>query len=151
MISFLGGCVFSTYKITRLCQKAMKAEEKLIEKNSINFKIMYNWLKGYQTGRKITDILEREKINEIAIYGMGDLGRTLLKELENTDISVKYVIDRNNYRSFGAHSCYSPFDDLPDVQAVIVTPVSDFENIAEQLRKKTEAHLIPLNKVIDQL
>lgn len=151
IISFFCGVLFGGYGIAKICENAMKKEERRADKNNINFKTSCKWIKVYQDNKKIEDYLDRESIKEVAIYGVGELGKCLLKDLENTDISVKYLIDRNSYRAFRSYLCYSPLDDLPEVQAVIVTPVSDFEKIAEQLKKKIRTRVIPLNQMIEEL
>ncbi len=151
VISFLTGGILGGYKVAELYDKAIKIEEKRAEKNGINFRISCRWIKGYQNCKKIEDYLNKKEIKEVAVYGMGELGKCLIKELETENIAIKYVIDRNNYRAFGTYLCYSPLDALPEVQAIIITPVSDFDNIARQLKEKVNACLIPLDQMIDEL
>ena len=44
--------------------------------------------------KDIGSVLQNRKIHSVAIQGMGRLGSHLLQELKESDITVKYVIDR---------------------------------------------------------
>ncbi|MEZ3435955.1 MAG: hypothetical protein K1W34_15310 [Lachnospiraceae bacterium] len=150
-ISFLAGSILGGYKVAELCERALKIEEKRAEKNGVNFKTSCKWIQSYQSCKRIGNYLKKKEIKEVAVYGMGELGKCLIKALEDENITVKYVIDRNNYRAFGTYLCYSPLDALPEVQAIIITPVSDYNNIAKQLEEKINASLISLDHMIDEL
>ncbi len=48
--------------------------------------------------KDIGSVLQNRKIHSVAIQGMGRLGSHLLQELKESDITVKYVIDRKKKR-----------------------------------------------------
>ena len=59
------------------------------------YHVLNNWMKLKENGRSVEQRLKEMGIKSVSIYGMGDIGKQLVKDLENTDIEVKYAIDRS--------------------------------------------------------
>lgn len=101
-----------------------------------------NWLK------------KRGYIN-IALYGMGDLGRKLCDDLENTEICTKYALDKMAGVMTAPFPVLHPdlLEDIETVDAVIVTVIAGFDAIKEKLIEKGyEADkIISLEKIIDEV
>ena len=57
--------------------------------------VFSQWLQIRQEGKRLAGYFEANGYYAIAIYGMHFLGEALLRELKNTDIKVKYAIDKN--------------------------------------------------------
>ena len=57
------------------------------------YKTLYQWLLVRQDKVEIADYFKENGYQRVAIYGMGELGRLLLKELRDTGIEIPYVID----------------------------------------------------------
>lgn len=47
-----------------------------------------------ERGKHIINYFIQYEITEIAVYGYGTLGKHLVQELDNSDISIKYIIDK---------------------------------------------------------
>ena len=86
--------------------------------------------------------------SSIAIYGFGEIGRHLLERLKNSAVSVKYVIDRNSNLDRPDIKIFHPEDKLPEVDAVIVTPIFMFDEILQSLKEKIECPILPIDAVI---
>lgn len=87
------------------------------------------------------------EIHHVAVYGYGKLGRRLIKVLQETGITVDYIVDRNknvtkNLPVYGIDDC------LPATQAIIVT-VGDFENVKWELTKKSSIDVIDLKEIME--
>ena len=64
-----------------------------------NFLALKRWLENRNANKTLVDYFHRYGYKTIAIYGAGDLGRLLYEEIKNSDIQVKYFIDRNGKES----------------------------------------------------
>lgn len=110
--------------------------------------ILDKWLMMKESGGTLAPYFRRNHFQVIAVYGMGVLGRHLLRELADSGIQIAYVIDRNEKLSIPGILTLTPEDSLPRVDAVVVTPISDYHAIAEKLRKLTDCPVISLTEVI---
>lgn len=83
---------------------------------------------------KIEEYLKQKQIKSIAIYGYGFFGRLLCRELENSDIQIMYVIDRN--KDFDTEiRLISPDEEWDKVDAIIISPLS-YQDIMEEWKEK---------------
>lgn len=147
---FLGAIVSVIY-FSRFCERIMIKTQESAKRNKHNFKCACSWLKQSHTNLSISNWLEKRGIKEVAIYGMGDVGSHLLDELDGTCTIVKYVIDRDVQKGTGSYICYSNSEELPEVEAIIVTPVYDFDKIASSLMVKGNVKIISLEEILGTL
>ena len=112
------------------------------------YDVLNRWMKQRERGISIEDNLRQRGIGEIAIYGMSDIGKHLQEELAGTDIVIKYVVDRSLY-AMSDLDIYEPESDLPKVDAVIVTPVFDYENIRKSLAARMDCQILSISDVIN--
>lgn len=130
-------------------------EEKQIDKMEENagkkeafYKLLIAWVEAKQDSKDISDYFIRNDIKTIAVYGMRELGERLVRELEETDVKVKYIIDKNASSITSALPVYTPDDDLESVDAVVVTAIYYYEDIVESLSQKVDCQIISLEDVI---
>jgi len=71
--------------------------------------------------------------------------------LEGTDIVIDYIIDRNSNRKSLIYNVMSPADNLPQVDAVIVTIVDEFDNIYQMLKEKINCKFFSLYEIVSEL
>jgi len=117
------------------------------------FMMMCQWLKMRQEGKSISSFFNRSDIKEIAIYGMSHVGKLLVEELRDSGITVKYGIDKDvNIQYFTKEiKIFRPTDFLENVEAVVVTPITYYEEIKECLSKKIECPILSLQDIIYEL
>ena len=144
---------------TGLCQKiednCRKAEEawKLVGKNEQILQIERMWIALRQDERDIASFLAAKGLYKVAIYGYGVLGRLLLRELTNSRVRVKYIIDEKKLKiEKGADmpTILSKSESLKcvnNMDAIIVTAVSAYEGIKQELEKKTNVKIINLGEL----
>lgn len=117
------------------------------------YQLANQWLMNKNEGKKVSKYFEDNDIKSVAIYGMGTLGELFYEEVKDSDIKVGYFIDKNS-----DILCYG-MDEIPitsidgiaeqeEVDAIIVTPVFDFDVIEEDLDKVTDIQLISLEDVV---
>lgn len=108
------------------------------------------WVVMKTEGQEIHDYLECKGYNTVAIYGMNYVGEILLKDLEHSDVQVKYAIDKNAKYIRTEVAVLKPDDELPIVDAVIVTAVAYFDEIRSILEHKIQCPIISLEKILSQ-
>lgn len=118
------------------------------DKYFVYYNLLNKWMKQKEKGTSAAEKLHQRGIREIAVYGMGDIAKHLQQELAGTDVTVKYAIDRS-VRSVIDIDTYLPDSELPQVDAVIVTPILDYKAIAEFLRPKMPCPIICITDLID--
>lgn len=118
--------------------KKLKEVNKRAERSKAYSQLENQWIQNKYNGKSMTAYFIDNKINSIAIYGMGSLGELFYQEIKNSDIKVSYFIDKN------ADELYYGADDIKvtdiegildqeEVDAIIVTPVYDYEDISNEL------------------
>mgnify|MGYP002648042082 CR=1 FL=1 len=121
----------------------------LEERYQHSYLMLQHWIEALYLGHRVSEYFEEEGINNIAIYGMGDLANRLMDDLEQSNIIVNYGIDRDAAGTVcRMENIYSPEAQLPATEAIVVTPFYSFETISDMLREKTEARIISIEEVI---
>lgn len=132
--------------------KFLKKEEKRIQKMSDKhlalFLMMNQWVKVKQNGKNLVDYFEKNNFKKIAIYGMSYAGETLVDELKESTIEVLYGIDKKSDNIYADFDIVSPDTDLKEVDAVVVTSITFFDEIEEQLSKKLGCPIISLEDIL---
>ncbi len=143
LIGIAGGSVFI---INILGAKTVYYRQ--IANKHFNILFIFNhWLELLEEGRSIELYFEENDYHTIAIYGMGYLGKHLLKELEKTDIEVKYLLDRQLGTVYGEIPVLSTSDVLKPVDVIVVTTVGEFYSIRKQLRERTSSKIIFVDEI----
>lgn len=94
------------------------------------YELMYQWMKLKQNDIKLIEFFQDRKLESIAIYGMGDLGELLYKELEDNQI-IKFGIDRQLKQN--KIPIYSLENIKEKVDAIVITPVLITDEIEDQI------------------
>ncbi len=132
--------------------KARKKAMHKIEEDDRKFHEFYwlllQWVHMHNEGRKISTYLKSCGYHTVAIYGMKELGETLLYELKNSGIEVKYAIDRNAEELYAEIDVFHPDEELEAVDAVIVTAVHWFNDIEVKIKQKLDCPVLSLEDVI---
>ena len=114
--------------------------------------LLFNrWITMTQEGKTLVSYFHNNHIKTIAIYGMSYRGRRLYAELKDSDIEVKYAIHQNAKELFSEINILSLDDELPLVDAVIVTPVYYFDRIYNELGQRTEAEILSLETILYEI
>ena len=115
------------------------------------FLLMNDWLMVKQEGKSITEYFVKNSYKSIAVYGLSYVGERVLDELKDSGIEVKYGIDQNAESIFSDIEVYLPEDELPEVDAIIVTPVYFFDEIYEMLSDKVRCPIISMQDILQDI
>lgn len=110
-------------------------------------KIKQLWLDNPQRNSSIEEELIHRQIKTIAIYGMGYLGCCLYDELENSRVSIKYVMDQALNDVGEKLKVVDLNDKLPEVDAIIVTVLGGTKEIIDSIRRKSKCKILTLEEV----
>lgn len=146
-IGMIGAIVFGVSKDKKR-KEIIKDEKEFGEKIASYYRILNNWLMLKQQGKSLVDYFVRNEIHSIAIYGYKELGQRLYDELKNTEIEVKYIIDKNINKLQAEIDVYSPDEELPKVDAIVITATYYFDEIEDDLYDVTECPIISLEDVL---
>ena len=110
------------------------------------FYTLDSWLTAKEAHKNIGKLLLQRGFSTIALYGRGKLGEHFIRELENSEVKIKYTIDRKGMER-SVIPAYVLSDSLPEVDVIIVTATFDFENIQTELKKYFTCPIISLQEV----
>lgn len=140
------------YELYMACIKriATKSDEavKRAEKYYEMFLVMNRWINNYLKGKTIEQFLIQRNCYSVAIYGMNYIGKTLWEELKGGKVKVKYAIDRNADNISIGLEVFKLCEDLPKVDAIIVTAINSYDAIKEQLENIGMHNIISLEEIV---
>lgn len=142
-------CVILLFVSFKSALIVSKNKDRIVNKYQSYYKLLLAWLTSMENGQSICNYLKEKGYINIAIYGGRDIGEHLINQLANTGISVDYIIDRSiNQANICQIPVYSMNDKLITVDAIIVTPIWDYENIKEQLLGKVDCPIISIKDIL---
>lgn len=127
--------------------KAQKWQQ-MSDKHLALFLMMNQWVKVKQEGKKLSEYFGRKNYKNIAIYGMSFAGETLMDELKDSQICVKYGIDKKAVRINKEIDVVTLENELEEVDVVVVTAITFFDEIVEQLREKVNCPILSLEDIL---
>lgn len=132
------------YKDTKLelCQQQLKRKDSF-------YQLMTQWITNCNNNISLASVLDKEGIKTVAIYGAGKHGRLVYKALKsNKNVEVVYFIDKKADKE--EIKVYRLEQNLPQVDAVIVTPYFQFEEIKADLSKMVNTKIISLEDLVNK-
>lgn len=144
----LTGAGIGAVTVKKTMEKKVDKWHQMSDKHLVLYRMMNQWVKVKQEGKNLSEYFEKNNYKNIAIYGMSYAGETLLKELKDSGIFVKYGIDRNADRISEEISMVTIEDDLQEVDAVVVTAITFFDEIAGELESKLKCPILSLEDIL---
>lgn len=127
-----------------------KNKDKKLKKVESSFILLNEWMVLLENKKSIAERLTEYHYRNVAVYGLGVIGKHLIIQLKDTDIDISYVIDKSAI-STGVKgiSIYRPGETLPKVDAVIVTPIWEYKMIKDRMSEYVSCPIISLSEVIE--
>ncbi len=147
VLSFSTGIVASAVVVVNILNKILIDKQAEKEKFRIMYQMMERWMRIKQRGDNLRIYFESHGYKEIAVYGMGDIGKRLLQELKGGTIKVGYGIDRNILQNSEV-KVVTPDEITEEADAVIVTAIAYFDDIYEVLSQKMSCPIISLEDIV---
>ena len=119
-----------------------------LEKFKVFYNILVRWIKIKQDKLDIKTMFYEHGYKKVIIYGMAELGELLYDEIINSDIEIVCVIDRNPDKVYARVPVYSPSEDIPNADVVVVTAVSAYKEITNKLKEKCSCPMISIEDVV---
>lgn len=114
--------------------------------------LMYNqWMTTKQQGKSIITYFKENGYKEIAIYGMSYVGERVLEELKDSEINVKYAIDKKADSIYMDIEVITPDDVFDDVDVIVVTSNYYFDAIEEMLMEKVDCPIINFEDILYEI
>lgn len=139
-----------------ICNKILskKIEEKEIKVDKFRkyYDLLNQWMILKHKGISIERFFNEEGYSTIAFYGMGELGNRLYEELKNTEIVVKYAIDKNAGYTNSDLEVLTLEEEREKVDAIVVTAIASFDEIYNTLKEEhVDCPIISLEEIIFNL
>lgn len=140
--------VFSfLYLPYKLAMIVSKNKDRLLNKYQKYFQLICDW--SELQPEEIQMYFLQRNIRTLGIYGGRNMGRLLYKQLLHSDIEIRYFIDKSSYaNSFSTLPLCCPEDKLEYVDAIVVTPYMEFEDIKRKLLERNTVNVLSLEEII---
>ena len=123
----------------------------------LGFNLFDKWLYNLRENRRISQFFEDNLYQNIAIYGLGKIGRQMCDELEGTNINVCYAIDRAADQIVVENIAVVTPDSITKMEfghSIVVTPFDQYIEIERTLLGilgNDETDIISINTVIEYI
>lgn len=141
------GAILSGRKAAKKTKKAWE----YADKHLALMQLLNQWLITKQVGKSIITYFRENDYKKVAIYGMSYIGERLFDELKDTEVSIAYAIDKNADRLYADIDIVTIEENLEEVDAVIVTPITFFDEIEEQLSEKLNCPIISIEDILYEI
>ena len=148
ILSAMAGMAMGAGVVKKVNTDKLNGIQKMSDKHFALFLMMDQWVKVKQEGKCLSEWFERNGYNKIAIYGMSYAGKTLIDELADSKLEISCGIDRNKEVKYADVAIVSVDGKLEEVDVVIVTAITFFDEIDEMLSKKLSCPIISLEDVL---
>lgn len=129
-------------------EQIKKLERRKMELDKL-LELLYVLVRFRNEGGSFKPFMVKNNYKSVAVYGMGRVGEVVCDYLIQDGIKLAYGIDIGPDYVFYDLPIYSPEDDLPSVDVVIVTVLD--ENVTDILRNNGKYNYIMLDDYLKEL
>ena len=147
-IAFLAGIAGSVSVVGMVAKKMINVSGKQVDLYQSSYNIMNQWVAKKQRGISLEQYFDKNEYKSVAIYGMGTMGILLFDELKDTNIEIKYGIDKDPYCTYPGLEIVEPGDGLEKVDVIVVTIVTAFNGIKNMLSEYTDIPIVSIEDVV---
>lgn len=124
-----------------------------LEKYEKIIQYLDRWMYMREDGISIGSYLKEQNVKSTAIYGYSTLGMHLMKELADVGVEVKWVMDQRDVSDRISCLYLNPDSvDVPqDVDTVIITAVTDTEEIRRRLVDKGLRSVVFIGELFEEI
>lgn len=151
VLSALTGAAVGAGVMQKKAEAKREKAQSYADKHLALFLMMNQWVKVKQEGGKLSAYFEKEGYRKIAIYGMSYAGETLINELKGSDIQIAYGIDKNADALYTDIDVVTMEDELENVDAIVVTAITFFDEIEQKLSEKVDCPIISLEDILYEI
>lgn len=136
--------------LQRICRERLKKLDKFRKM----FYLLSDWQMIKENGGSITQLLREQGIRSVAVYGMGRMGRLLIKELEHAGIRIAYLIDKNAKYIETEYKAYTLEDELKKlkpVDAVLLSLVQEEQTVSDEIKRSMDVRVLTIGSLIQEI
>ena len=145
------GAIVSGSIVGKVSSDSTSKWKEMSDKHLALFLLMNQWVKVKQENKVLSTYFVERGYKNIAIYGMNYVGQTLNDEFKGTDVKVLYGIDRNAETIYADIELLTIEDDLPNVDVIVVTAITYYEEIKKELHKKKDCEIVSLEDILFEI
>lgn len=150
-ISTVLGAAAGAVAVGKVASEATSKSKQMSDKHLALYLMMNRWVEVKQEGKSLVDYFKKNNYKTVAIYGMNYVGERLLDELKDSEVTVKYGIDQRADEIYTDIDLITMNDELPEVEAIVVTPIFFFDEIQDKLSDKVDCPIISLEDILYEL
>lgn len=147
-LSALSGAAIGAGVVRKVLVEEKEKVEAMSNKHLSLFLMMNQWVRVKQEGKNLAEYFKKNGFRRIAIYGMSYAGETLIDELKGTEIEIAYCIDKKADRIYSDVDVFSMEDKLGEVDAIVVTAITFFDEIEKELNEKVDCPIMSLEDIL---
>lgn len=118
------------------------------ERNKTMINILNQWLILQHSNMKVAHTLSEYGVKKVVVYGMGIMGRHLVRELQNTDIEILYALDRSVTSMFCGIEVRKLKERIEGADVVINTVLVDDAQVTSMIGKYYDGKILALENLI---
>ena len=145
----ISGGIAGALSVGKIMSDKLIHKQRISDKHFQLFMLMNQWVRVKQEGKNLASYFEQRGYTEIAIYGMHSAGETLVEELRKSNIKIKYGIDKNAEKIYADFDVVTPEELLDDVDVIVVTSITFFEEVKEILKNRVGCPIVSLEDIIE--
>jgi len=117
-----------------------------------NENVLTRWIMLKQNQISIETLLFNRGYKKIIIYGFGKIGECLFYELINSGVTLEGIVDKRGKNIVVDYPC-TTIENMGGMEAdaVVVTVLSDYENIKKCIKEKMDVDVISIEELIYEL
>lgn len=119
-----------------------------VDKYKSYYNMLCKWLEMEKEGKNAATLLKELGYVNIAVYGMGNIGKRLVESLKGTDVKVVCGVDSYSTNDENGIRVYDKDEQLPDVDAVIVTVPFAYETIKHDLGGRISVPVLSFEHIL---
>jgi uroporphyrinogen-III synthase len=145
------GVAGGAFLVNEKVGKEKKRQKQLADKHLALLIMMCDWMRTKQEGKSLAGYLKEKGYKRVAVYGLSYVGERLLDELRDNGIEVEYAVDQKADPIYFDVEICRPEEDLEEVDAVIVTAITFYDEIKAMLEEKLQCPILSLEDMIQEL
>lgn len=151
ILSGVVGLVVGAETVSKIKTEEYLKMRDMSEKHLELYLMMNQWVKIKQEGKNLAAYFKENGYRKIAIYGMSHVGKTLINELKGTEIEVAYGIDKKINGNCTDINIVSADEVLDNIDVVVVTAITFFDEIEDMLLSKVDCPIIALDDILFEM
>ncbi len=124
------------------------SQQSYVDDKDKKYRLIYNWLDKSLSNKNISQYFKSNGIDKVSVYGAGQLGAFVIKELRQNNIIIVDLLDAVERKSIGEMTSVGIRGMNRDVDAVVVTVVDGCEEIVKEIHEISDVNVISLKDIV---